>query len=346
MSTKRDTTTTRGRLRVTGFDSSVVTDRGDRFEWHGDVSDKSNSRTARAWRRFKRNRTAIFGLAVIAVMAFVAIFATKITVTVAGTEIPIQPFQLAPYNPAESNFNAIKQSPNPAHPFGTNFSGQDLLSRIMVGGRFSLSIGLIVVSMALAVGVPLGSIAGYDGGWIDEAIMRLVDILYAFPFLVLAIALIAVLGQGFWNMILAIVLVSWIGYARLIRGEILSVKENEYVTAAKALGARDRSIIFRHIVPNAMAPVIVQATLGIGTIVLAAAALGFLGLGLEPGTPEWGTMLSGGRQTLIQGQWWITVFPGLSIFLFVLSINLVGDGIRDALDPQDEGGGGGEGGRI
>jgi peptide/nickel transport system permease protein len=174
--------------------------------------------------------------------------------------------------------------------------------------------------------------------------MRLVDILYAFPFLVLAIVIIAILGQGFWNMILALVLVGWIGYARLIRGEILSVKQNEYVMAAKALGARDRSVIFRHIVPNAIAPVLVQATLAVGTTVLAAAALGFLGLGLEPGTPEWGTILSSGREAVIRGYWWVTTFPGLAIVIFVLAVNLVGDGVRDALDPQDEVSGTTEGG--
>ncbi|WP_435062351.1 ABC transporter permease [Halobaculum sp. EA56] len=328
----RTRTTERGRIRVTGFDAEQLAERGELFDWNPEGNDLSRSRTARAWRRFKRNRTAILGVFIIAVMAFAAIFARPITVE----GITVQPFSLAPYDPGASNFNALEQPPSAAHPFGTDWSGKDIFSRVMYGGRFSLSIGFITVSIALLVGVPLGSIAGYYGGWIDEIIMRIVDVLYSFPFLVLAIALIAVLGQGFWKMILALVLVVWIGYARLIRGEILSIKENEYVTAARALGARDRSIIFRHVVPNALAPVIVQATLGIGTIVLSAAALGFLGLGLQPGTAEWGSMLSSGRETLIQGQWWITVFPGLAIFLFVLSINLVGDGVRDALDPQGE----------
>ena len=346
----RSPTDDRGRIRVTGFDASTVQDR-ERFEWdtaRDATSDTATGRREKAWRRFKQNRTALFGLAVIAVMLFVAVFATRITlttftvpfadVTVNFGGITVQPISLAPYDPGQSYFDAAKEPPSPAHPFGTTELGKDLLSRIMVGGRYSLSIGVIAVGLALAVGVPMGAIAGYFGGWVDELIMRFVDILYAFPVLVLAIAIIAVLGNGFWNLILAIVIVSWIGYARVIRGEILSVKENEYVTAAKALGARDRSIIFRHIVPNAIAPVIVQATLGIGTIVLGAAALGFLGLGLEPGSPEWGSMLSSGRSTLIEGMWWITVFPGLAIFLFVLSINLVGDGVRDALDPQDQGG--------
>jgi len=333
---QRTTTTERGRIRVTGFDTSVFEDRDDRFDWQQDESTVSRDRMTRAWERFKRNRTALVGLGIIAVMLFTTIFARPIVIE----GITIQPFSLAPFDPTNSNFAALNEAPTPAHPFGTNWSGKDILSRVMFGGRYSLTIGVITVGIALSVGVPLGALAGYYGGWIDEIIMRLVDILYAFPFLVLAIALIAVLGQGFWNMITALVLVVWISYARLLRGEVLSVKENEYVTAAKALGARDRSIIFRHVVPNAMAPVIVQATLGIGTVVLNAAALGFLGLGLEPGSPEWGSMLARGRSSLIQGQWWITVFPGLAIFLFVLSINLVGDGVRDAVDPQGDTSGG------
>lgn len=334
---ERTTTTKRGRIRVTGFDASAIEDRDDLFDWEPEESKVARGRWARSWKRFKTNRTALVGLAIIGVMVFFAIFARPISV--AG--IPIQPFSIAPYEPGASNFNAVLESPSLAHPFGTDWAGKDIFSRIIYGGRFSLSIGFIAISLALSVGVPLGAIAGYYGGLIDEAIMRIVDVLYSFPFLVLAIALIAVLGQGFWKMILALVLVVWIGYARILRGEILSIKENEYVLAARALGARDRSIIFRHIVPNAIAPVIVQATLGIGTIVLSAAALGFLGLGLEPGTSEWGSMLSQGRDSLIQGQWWVTVFPGLAIFLFVLSINLVGDGVRDAIDPQGDLGQGG-----
>ena len=326
----RNPTENRGRIRIVGFDADAVRERGGSLAWEPETERRRQGRRARAWRKFRANRTALFGLAVIALMVLGAVFARPIEV--AG--VTVQPIALAPFEPGATNFGAIEQSPSPTHPFGTDWAGRDIFSRVLYGGRFSLSIGFVAVGLALLVGVPLGAAAGYFGGWVDEVIMRIVDVLYAFPFLVLAIALIAVLGQGYWKLILAIVLVSWIGYARLIRGEILSVKENEYVTAAKALGARDRTIISRHVVPNAMAPVIVQATLGVGTIVLSAAALGFLGLGLEPGTSEWGSMLSAGRETLLYGQWWVTVFPGLAIFLFVLSINLVGDGIRDALDPQ------------
>ncbi|MEF8830279.1 MAG: ABC transporter permease [Halobacteriales archaeon] len=339
----------RGRIRVVGFDASVVEERDELVDWGSD-GDTTKSRMDLAWRRFKRNRTAIVGLAIILAMVLITIFAKQIQL--AG--VTIQPIELAPKSTSEPNFGALSQEPtwvDPVsngnfgallesstweHPLGTDWAGRDSYSRHLYGGRFSLSIGFIAVGIAVLVGVPMGAIGGYYGGWVDEVVMRLVDILYAFPFLVLAVAIIAVLGQGYYRMILALVIVGWIGYARLIRGEILSVKENEYVTAAKALGASNRSIIFRHIVPNAMAPVIVQATLNVGTIVLAAAALGFLGLGLEPGTAEWGSMLSNGRETLIQGQWWVTIFPGLAIFLFVLSINLVGDGVRDAFDPQGE----------
>lgn len=342
----RDPTEERGRLRVTGFASERVEER-DLFDWEPESVSREAGRRAKAWRRFKRNRTAIVGLGIIAFMVVVAVFARELTITTVtvpvvdatvNVGVTVQPVSLAPYDPGGAAF-ANNLPPSSKHPFGTDRLGRDILSRVMTGGRYSLSIGVIAVGLAVLVGVPMGAVAGYFGGWLDEAIMRLVDILYAFPFLVLAIAIIAVLGQGFWRMILALVIVGWIGYARLIRGEILSVKEQEYVTAAKALGARDRSIIFRHIVPNAIAPVIVQATLGIGTIVLTAAALGFLGLGLEASTSEWGSMLSRGRSSLISGYWWITMFPGLAIFLFVLAINLVGDGIRDALDPQDEAGG-------
>jgi peptide/nickel transport system permease protein len=331
--TQRNRTTTRGRIRISGFDSSAVEEEREFIDWDESVdSNVSADRWTRAWQRFRRNRTALLGLAVIGLMTFLAVFARPIDLF----GVTVQPFAIAPYDPGASNFNALTQPPSLQHPFGTDWSGKDIFSRVLVGGRLSLTIGLIAVSLALGVGVPLGSIAGYFGGWIDEFIMRIVDVLYAFPFLVLAIAFIAIFGQGFWRMIGALVLVSWIGYARLIRGEILSVKENEYVSAAEALGARDRSIIFRHIVPNAIAPVIVQATLGIGTYVLSAAALGFLGLGLEPGSAEWGSMLSSGRESLVEGNYWITFFPGVAIFLFVLSINLVGDGVRDALDPQGD----------
>jgi peptide/nickel transport system permease protein len=314
----------RGRLRVRGFggDADNATD-------DTGTTTAATARRARAWDRFRRDRAARAGLAIIVVMALLAVFARPIEVG----GVVVQPVALAPYDPTASGVAPAYRPPSLAHPFGTDWAGRDVFSRVLYGGRYSLSIGVVAVSLALVVGVPLGAVAGYVGGWVDETIMRLVDVLYAFPFLVLAIALVAVFGQGFWKLVGALVTVGWIGYARLIRGEVLSVVERDYVLAARAVGAGDRRILARHVVPNAIAPVVVQATLNVGTVVLSAAALGFLGLGLQPGTAEWGSMLSAGRDTLVGGEWWVTVFPGLAIFLFVLSINLIGDGIRDAIDP-------------
>jgi len=319
----------RGRLRVRGFggDADSATD-------DTGTTTATTAQRARAWDRFRRDRAARAGLVIIVVMALLAVFARP--VEIGG--VVVQPIALAPYDPAASGVAPAYRPPSLAHPFGTDWAGRDVFSRVLYGGRYSLSIGVVAVSLALVVGVPLGAVAGYVGGWVDETIMRLVDVLYAFPFLVLAIALVAVFGQGFWKLVGALVAVGWIGYARLIRGEVLSVVERDYVLAARALGAGDRRILARHVVPNAIAPVVVQATLNVGTVVLSAAALGFLGLGLQPGTAEWGSMLSAGRDTLVGGEWWVTVFPGLAIFLFVLSINLVGDGVRDALDPDTDSG--------
>jgi len=320
----------RGRLRVRGFDGTDAAAAADDDEGTDAAPTAATDRWRRAWRRFRRDRVAVAGLAVIGVMALLAVLARPVEVG----DVVVQPLALAPYDPAASGVADPYRPPSLSHPFGTDWAGRDVFSRVLYGGRYSLSIGAIAVALALAVGVPLGALAGYVGGWVDETIMRLVDVLYAFPFLVLAIALVATFGQGFWKLVGALVAVGWIGYARLLRGEVLSVVEREYVLAARALGVRDRHILVRHVVPNAVAPVVVQATLNVGTVVLSAAALGFLGLGLPPGTAEWGSMLSAGRDTLVGGEWWVTVFPGLAIFLFVLSINLVGDGVRLALDPE------------
>ncbi|WP_340097804.1 ABC transporter permease [Salinibaculum salinum] len=327
----------RGRITIEGFDASDVEQRDPLSTWEPSMeSGEGKGRLYYAWRRFKQNRLALLGCLTIVVMVVAAVFARPIQLP---SEFPvlagqtIQPISLVT-DPAGQNLLDTRQAPSSEYWFGTDWAGRDIFSRVLYGGRFSLSIGFIAVSLALFIGVPLGAISGYYGGIVDEVIMRVVDMLYAFPFIVLAIAIIAVVGRGYWEMVAALVLVGWLSYARIIRGEILSIKENEYVLAAKALGARDRSIIGRHIVPNAMAPVIVQATLSVGSQVLAAAALGFIGLGLSPGSAEWGTMLNVGRDSLGRGEWWITFFPGFAIFLFVMAINLVGDGVRDAFDPQ------------
>ncbi|ELY77581.1 ABC transporter permease [Natrinema gari] len=369
----RPPTTDRGRIRIVGFDDADsgrpgdATSSGDGDESPAATAESPAERTARptadtqsrtdptaaasrpsgtalegsgrsrsagAWQRFRRNRTAMAGLTIIVVMAVLAVFARPIEVSTAEYTITLQPVSLAPYDPAQPFVGPANAPPSWAHPFGTDWAGRDQFSRVLVGGRYTLTVGLVAVSLALGVGIPLGAIAGYFGGRIDEIIMRLVDVLYAFPFLILAIGTVAILGRGFWKLVVALVVTGWIGYARLLRGEVLSVREREYVTAARALGIPDRTIIRRHVVPNAITPVVVQATLNVGTVVLTAAALGFLGLGLEADTAEWGAMLSRGRDSLLQGHWHVTVFPGIAIFLFVLAINLVGDGVNDALDPH------------
>jgi len=331
----------RGRITISGFDPERVTEREALSDWTDESSSETKSRWWRAWRRFRRNRSAMLGLAIVAIMALIAFL--SVPVKIAG--VTVQPFHLAPHRPDKILYLnnpdvEIYQQPNFEYMMGTDQNGRDMLSRVMVGGRYSISIGFVVVAVTATIGVIYGAIAGYYGGWIDEIMMRIVDTIFAFPGLVLALVIVTMLGKGYWELVLAFAAFGWAGYARLIRGEILKVKQEEYVTAAKALGARDASVIFRHIVPNAIAPLIVQASLSIGTVVIGVAALGFLGLGFPPGTPEWGTMLDSTRQTLIQGPggsipWWATVYPGGAIFLFVMAMNMIGDGINDALDAQE-----------
>ncbi|QIO23904.1 ABC transporter permease [Haloarcula sp. JP-L23] len=334
--------TKRGRIRITGFDTDRVTDRERLSDWREEATTGgTDGRWKRAWRRFRENRAAMLGVYTVAIMSLLALFSQE--VVVAG--VPIQPFSIAPYEPGEILYlqNPSLERFNPptlAHPMGLDANGRDIFSRLLVGGRISISIGFVVVCITATIGMVYGAIAGYYGGWVDEVMMRFVDVIFAFPGLVLALVIVALLGGGYWPLVVAFTVPGWASYARLIRGEVLSVKENEYVLAAQALGARDRSVIFRHIVPNAMAPLIVQASLSIGTVVIGVAALGFLGLGFPPGTPEWGTMLNQTRSTIITGPggtipWWVTVFPGGAIFLFVMAMNMIGDGINDALDAQE-----------
>ncbi|PCR89522.1 ABC transporter permease [Natrinema ejinorense] len=339
----RQSTTERGRIRIVGFDNAESRSATTATTTETDSPETGHGRLEKAWVRFRRNRAAMGGLVVLGVMAVLAIFGRPIEVSTAEYTLTLQPFALAPHDPHEPFVGPANAPPSWSHPFGTDWAGRDQFARVLVGGRYTLGIGLVAVAVALCIGIPLGAVAGYFGGWVDDVIMRLVDVLYAFPFLVLAIAIVPILepvpiiGGGIWTVVIALGITGWLSYARLLRGEILSVREREYVTAARALGVPDRRIIHRHVVPNAIAPVVVQATLNVGTVVLTAAALGFLGLGLEPGSAEWGAMLSRGRDTLVQGYWHVTVFPGAAIFLFVLAINLVGDGINDALDPDRDG---------
>ena len=241
---------------------------------------------------------------------------------------------LAPYHPINDGSLVERlQAPSASHLLGTDSQGRDILSRIIYGARVSVQVGIISVGIALVIGTLMGMAAGFYGGWVDNLMMRLVDIMLAFPSVLLAIAITAVLGPELKNAMLAIGVVNIPAFARIVRSTVLSVKAMEYVEAARAIGATDVRIIFRHVLPNSMAPLIVQTTLSIGTAILDAAALSFLGLGAQPPTPEWGAMLSDGRSYLQKAPW-VMFFPGMAIMLVVLGFNLLGDGLRDALDPR------------
>jgi peptide/nickel transport system permease protein len=243
---------------------------------------------------------------------------------------------LAPFDPATQELSQRLAGPTAAHWFGLDELGRDIFTRVLWGARISLLVGLVVVGVSATVGILLGSIAGYFGGAIDELISRVIDILMAFPGLLLAIALVAVLGPSLANVVFALSLIGWVGYARLVRGQVLRAREFDFVQAARALGAPTTRVLLRHVIPTALPAVTVQATLGMGGAILAEAALSFLGLGVQPPTPSWGTMLSYGRTHLLDAPH-LTVFPGLAIAILVLGFNFLGDGLRDALDPATQG---------
>ncbi len=240
---------------------------------------------------------------------------------------------IAPYDPASQLLSMRLEAPSLHHPFGLDELGRDILSRVLAGARISLLVGVTVVGISTLVGVLLGSVAGYFGGWIDEVISRGVDVLLAFPGMLLAIALVAVLGPSLANVIFALSVIGWVGYARLVRGQVLRARELEFVQAARALGAGATRILLRHVIPTTLPAVMVQATLGMAGAILAEAALSFLGLGVQPPAPSWGTMLSGGRLHLLDAPH-LTIFPGAAIALLVLGFNFLGDGLRDAFDPK------------
>ena len=239
---------------------------------------------------------------------------------------------LAPFDAADQNLPLRLEGPTGLHWFGLDELGRDIFARVLSGARISLMVGLVVVGVSSTIGILLGSIAGYFGGKIDEAISRLIDVLLAFPGLLLAIAMVAVLGPSLTNVILALTFIGWVGYARLVRGQVLRAREFEYVQAARALGAPIPRILLRHVIPTALPAVTVQATLGMGGAILSEAALSFLGLGVQPPTPSWGTMLSYGKSHLLDAPH-LTIFPGIAIAVLVLGFNFLGDGLRDALDP-------------
>lgn len=241
---------------------------------------------------------------------------------------------LAPHDPLRQNLDQDLIAYSGDHPFGTDKLGRDILSRTIYGGRISLMTGIATVAISVAVGVLLGSLSGFFGGWLDLLMMRLVDILMAFPGILLAIAMTAVLGPGLDHVILALCLIGWTGYARLVRGEILSLREREFVQAARALGCGPRKIISRHLLPNLLPPLLIQSTFSLAAAIVAEGSLSFLGLGVEPPTPSWGSMLNDGRQFLLVAPH-LTTYPGLALMATVLALNLVGDALQDRLSERD-----------
>jgi len=276
------------------------------------------SPTQRAWRRLNKRKGAMLGLMIIALFLAVAILA------------PL----LAAYDPVQQSWTAIRKPPSPAHWFGTDESGRDLLSRVMFGARASLLAGVVSITIALGLGVPIGLLAGYGGKWTDALISRITDAMLACPFLILAIALAAFLGPSLQNAMIAIGLTATPIFVRLTRGQVLAVKVEDYVEAARAVGNPPVRIALKHILPNILPALIVQATISIATAIIAEASLSFLGLGQQPPAPSWGSMLNTAQRFLSQAPW-MALWPGLAIFLVVLSFNMVGDGLRDALDPRE-----------
>jgi peptide/nickel transport system permease protein len=269
------------------------------------------------WKRFRKDTLALIGAVIVLILFVVAILA----------------FVLAPYDPGQIDIKRVLEEPSAAHPFGTDALGRDVLSRMIWGSRISLLVGFVAMGIATAIGVFLGALAGYYGRWVDNLIMRFVDIMLCFPTFFLILAVIALLEPNIWNIMIIIGITGWMGVARLVRAEFLSLKERDYAVAEKALGARDFRIIFRHILPNAMAPVLVSATLGVAGAILTESALSFLGIGVQPPTPSWGNILTAGKDN-IEIAWWLSLFPGLAILITVLGYNLLGEGVRDAIDPR------------
>ncbi len=280
---------------------------------------KRRGQIAEIWRRLKKNRMAMLGLVIVVILVALALSADLI----------------ADYDNVviKQNVRERLQGPSVSHWFGTDEFGRDIFARIVHGSRISLIVGVVAVSIALATGGLLGSVSGYFGGRIDNIIMRVMDIFLSVPILLLSIMIVSVLGGSMFNLMLAIGLSSMPTFARIVRASVLSIKDQEFVEAARAIGAKNGTIILSHVLPNCLAPIIVQATLRVATAILSTASLSFIGLGIEPPAPEWGAMLASGR-AYIRDAWHIVFFPGLIIMITILSLNLLGDGLRDALDPK------------
>lgn len=270
-----------------------------------------------SWRRLGRSPNLVVGAAILAVVVGAAVFA----------------HQIAPYNPIDQAFTAQLRPPSPAHWFGTDEFGRDIFSRVVYGARIALVVGVVADGIAMGLGIVLGTLSGYFGGWIDSAIMRIVDIMLAFPYLLLAMIVVAILGPNLTNAMIAIGIVYTPQFARLVRGAVLAVREHEFVEAAGALGAGAVRVLGRHVLPNILSPIIVMVTLTVGFTIVETAGLSFLGLGANPPTPEWGSMLATGRSYMLTAPW-IATFPGLAILVTVVGFNLMGDGLRDLLDPR------------
>ncbi len=269
------------------------------------------------WKRFKKNPLSVAGLAVIFSLASIALLAPLIS----------------PYEPTKIDVYNVLSPPNAAHPFGTDELGRDLLSRMIWGSRASLKVGFIAVGIAITIGTILGAIAGYYGGKIDTVLMRFVDIMLAFPTFFLILAVIAIVEPSISTIMIIIGLTGWMDVARLVRAEFLTLKERDFIFAARTIGASDFRLIFRHIIPNALSPVFVAATFGIAGAILVESGLSFLGLGVQPPEPSWGNILTSGKDNITVA-WWLSLFPGFAILITVLSYNLVGEGLRDAIDPR------------
>lgn len=274
------------------------------------------------WKRFVKKRLAVAGAGIVLALVLLSLAAPW----------------LSPYDPQAQDLSLQLKPPSAAHWLGTDEYGRDVLSRMLHGGRISLSVGLVAVGIALVIGVFVGAVAGYFGGWVDQVIMRLVDIVLCIPTLFLILMLIVFLGPNLVNIMVIIGLTGWTELSRLVRAEFLSLRHRDYVAAATALGAPHGRIILRHMLPNALAPVFVSATFGIAGAILLESGLSFLGLGVQPPVPSWGNILTAGKDYITQA-WWLTLAPGVAIFLTVLGYNLLGDGLRDLLDPRLSGGG-------
>ena len=299
----------RGRSAVVPADSSALGRFGDRQIRH----------SPSVWQRFARHRLALIGMTALALLVFGAVAAPVV----------------ARHSPYQVDLSAYRKPPSAQHILGTDAAGRDVFARLLYAGRVSLSVGLVAVSIYTAIGLVLGALGGFFGGWVDSVVMRLADVFLSFPSLMIIMVMVAVLGPSVYNVMLAIGLLGWPAIARLLRGDLLSLREREFVTAARAAGAPSHRIILRHLLPNAMAPIVVAATFGIANAILLEAGLSFLGLGVQPPTASWGNMLTDAQSiTVLATMPWLWLPPGLMIAIAVLSINFIGDGLRDALDPH------------